>query len=398
MTPASLPALSGPEREHSHALEMLLRERIAAAGGFLSFAQFMELALYAPGLGYYSAGAAKFGRSGDFLTAPEASDLFSRCVAEQCAQVLAGEGVEGGEILELGAGTGRMAAVMLEQLVKLDALPRRYSILEVSAELAARQRERIAQLPAPLAARVRWLESWPEEKVRGVVLANEVLDALPFERFVMRGGAPHALGVGTDAGGALVLAEQPAGPALRTACDRLMSELGAVLPEGYSSEICLNLAPFVASLAAQLGEGIVLLFDYGLPRAHYYHPERSGGTLRCHFRHRAHDDALAHPGLQDITAWVDFTSVAEAAHASGLAVLGFATQAAFLLGTGIERQLARSRDATEHARLAGEARQLLLPGEMGEAFKVMALGREAMRGRETMPLAGFVHQDLRRQL
>ncbi|MGH8296809.1 MAG: class I SAM-dependent methyltransferase, partial [Steroidobacteraceae bacterium] len=370
------------------------------------FERFMELALYAPGLGYYSAGSVKLGPAGDFVTAPEISDLFSRCVARQCAQALGG----GGEILELGAGTGRMAAVILEALAAAGRLPGRYAILEVSADLAQRQRARLGNLPREIREKVVWLDRLPQRPIRGVILANEVLDALPCRRFTMAGGRVRELGVALEgelaaedalpAGGAAPavargLLERAAAPdqALASACDQLLAQLPAPLPDGYSSELCLRSAPWIAGVAACLERGVMLLFDYGLPRAHYYHSQRTAGTLRCHFRHRVHDDPYINVGVQDITAWVDFTRVAEAAVACGLDVTGFVTQAAFLLATGVDSLVAEATEPVAHARLAGEARRLLLPGEMGEAFKVMALARDC-----DIALEGFALQDLRRSL
>jgi len=386
-----LPPLSPEEQRHSERVAALIREAVRSGGGWLSFERFMELALYAPGLGYYSAGAAKLGAGGDFVTAPEVSDLFGRCVARQCAEVLRGLG--GGAILELGAGTGRMAAALLQELAALGALPERYAILEVSADLAARQRERLGQLPPELAARVQWLERLPASPLSGVILANEVADALPFRRFRLAAGELHELGVALDPDGSLLEAGAVAGPELRGAVEALQRELPRPLPQPYTSEVCLRLAPWVATLAATLSRGVLLLIDYGLPRAEYYHPQRREGTLRCHFRQRAHDDPYINLGLQDITAWVDFTQVAEAAVAADITVAGFSTQAAFLLAMGIEEEVARARDGTERARLAGEARRLLMPGEMGEAFKVMALARSF-----SLPLSGLALQDLRRLL
>ena len=367
------------EAAHSARVLQLIAQRISAAGGFLGFEAFMDLALYAPGLGYYSAGSAKLGAAGDFTTAPEMSDLFARCVARQCAQVL--EGMPGGSILELGAGTGRMAAAILAELAVLGRLPVRYDILEVSADLAERQRERLATLPDALRSRVRWLQQLPDAGMRGVILANEVLDALPCRRFVMRGAPPpmlEELGVTLTADGALAWATRAA---------------DAALIPGYTSEVCLLADPWITSLAALLTQGVLLLFDYGLPRAQYYHPERRGGTLTCHFKHRAHFDPLIQVGVQDITAWVDFTRVALAGHAAGLTVLGFCTQAGFLLGAGIDELLAQAHSPIEQVRLTGEARRLLMPGEMGEVFKLLALGRGV-----GTPLMSFKHQDLRDSL
>ncbi|MGD9597103.1 MAG: class I SAM-dependent methyltransferase [Steroidobacteraceae bacterium] len=376
--------LTPDEAAHEARVLELVRARIAAAGGALPFVDFMALALYAPGLGYYSAGARKFGRGGDFTTAPELSPLFGRCLARQCRDVLA---VTGGSILEFGAGTGALAATVLEALAQARALPERYLILEVSADLRARQQARIAQLPPALAMRVAWLDGLPVEPLAGVVLANEVLDALPCERFVVRGGQARRIGVGVDAHGALGEVELGATLELPAGVD------ATALPEGYRGELRPALAPWVAGVAASLGRGLVLACDYGDARSPLYHADRTDGTLLCHFRHRAHGDPLIHVGLQDITAWVDFTAVAEAAAEAGLEVAGFATQAALLLALGIERDVAGVADG--HARIAhaAEARQLLLPTAMGESFKAIALTR-GLDG----ALSGFSLQDLRRRL
>jgi len=375
-----LPALSPDEERHSRAAVEFIRERITAAGGWISFADFMEMALYAPGLGYYSAGAVKLGASGDFVTAPEVSDLFSRCVARQCADVLA---ATGGDILELGAGTGRMAACVLQSLAEIGVLPEKYAILEVSADLADRQQARLQELPKELRDRVIWLDRLSDIPMRGVVLANEVLDALPIQRFVVRSGHARELGVALAGDG--------------FAWQESSSELADVpavhLPDGYISEVCSRVAPWIAGIGQSLSQGALLLFDYGLPRAHYYHPQRTDGTLRCYFKQRAHDNPFINVGVQDITAWVDFTSVADAGLAAGLEIAGFVTQAAFLLGTGIEAMTTEVDDVALRARLAGEARRLLMPGEMGESFKVMALCRDL-----DVPLRGFAYQDLRRSL
>jgi SAM-dependent MidA family methyltransferase len=396
-SPASattLPQLNADELAHSQRVVEHIRAFMQQQGGVIGFDAWMRLALYAPGLGYYSAGAAKLGSSGDFVTAPEMGSLFARCLARQCAEVLQ---VTGGEILELGAGSGRMAADVLTELAAIDSLPERYSILEVSADLAERQRARIAELPAGLAARVQWLDRWPERVMRGVVLANEVLDAMPVERFILRarpdGIDVRALGVGLN-GDKFEWRETSPTPELMHAVADIVEALPLPLPDGYASEVCLAFQPWMASLAAQIETGVALLIDYGLPRAHLYHPDRATGTLRCHFRHRAHSDPFINVGLQDITAWVDFTRVAEAADSAGLEVLGFASQAAFLIGAGMESLLSTemqlaAEDTRQQARLAGEARRLLLPGEMGEIFKVIALGR----GYES-PLTGFSTQTL----
>jgi SAM-dependent MidA family methyltransferase len=379
-----LALLSDAEREHSSLLAQEIRTRIADAGGWLPFDTFMELALYAPGLGYYSAGAVKLGAGGDFVTAPEVSKLFGQCLARQCAQVLA---ETGGGILELGAGTGVMAETLLEELARLDALPDRYAILEVSADLAARQRERLDALPENLRRRVVWLERLPEEPMRGVVLANEVLDALPCARFVVHDTRVRALGVAVDADGAFMEREGFADELLVRYAEPLAREFK--LADGYRSEVCWRIEPWIAGVRQALERGALLLIDYGLPRAQYYHPQRTDGTLRCHFKHRAHNDPLILVGVQDISAWVDFTRVAEAGGAAGLDLCGFTTQAGFLIGSGIEELLSADADEITRARRTGEAGRLLLPAEMGEAFKVMALGRGLQS-----PLRGFTLQDL----
>jgi SAM-dependent MidA family methyltransferase len=385
-----LPDLNEAEAAHSAALLQRITRDISAAGGFIDFETFMNLALYAPGLGYYSAGSTKLGAAGDFTTAPEMSELFARCVARQCAQLLTL--TPGGSILELGAGTGSMAVTVLRELAARDALPEHYDILEVSADLAERQQQRLAGLPQALRSRVRWLQQLPATPLPGVILANEVLDALACRRFVTRESALEELGV-TSADNGLAWATRPADAVLSAAVRDLNAALGAPLAPGYASEVCLLIEPWIASLAASLSHGALLLFDYGLPRAHYYHPDRSGGTVTCHFKHRVHFDPLVRLGVQDITAWVDFTRVAQAGQAAGLNVLGFCTQMGFLLGAGIDEMLSEAHGALEHARLAGEARRLLMPGEMGEAFKLLALGRGI-----DAPLLSFTHQDLRDSL
>jgi len=382
-----LPDLTADQARHSAAVARAVSAAIEAQAGWLAFDDYLRIVLYAPGLGYYSAGSVKFGPGGDFVTAPELSGLYARCLASQCAPVLR---AVGGDVLELGAGTGRLAAGVLTRLAELEQLPHHYYILEVSADLRVRQSETLEGLPAALRSRVAWLDALPATPLTGVVLANEVADALPFQRFVIDAEALYQRGVGLSDEAALVDADRPASAALR-------AELGRIAPNGwprrYLSELCPMLGPWVAAIAKALSRGAVFLIDYGLPRHEYYHPQRNRGTLRCHFRHRAHDDPLLYPGLQDITAWVDFTRVAEAAVDAQLEVAGFCTQAAFLLANGIEAELAAASNTLERARLASQARVLLLPGEMGERFKVMAL----TRGFDE-PLCGFAYQDLRRSL
>lgn len=379
------------EAEHAARVRDALRARMTAAGGWLPFDAYMECALYAPGLGYYSAGAHKLGAGGDFTTAPEISALFGRCLARHCVEVLRATG--GGDVLELGAGSGRLAFDVLTGMQDLGMPPARYRILEVSPDLRQRQRELLGRLPQSLAGCVEWLDAPPDDPWRGALLANEVLDALPVECFTWRDGRVFERGVVLDAGGNFAWSERFAGAELGAEVQRVREDAQAQWDDGYSSELCRLAGPWITEVMRSLSQGVGLFIDYGLARRDYYHPLRATGTLRCHYRQLAHDDPFAHPGLEDITAWVDFTRVAEAADAAGFDVLGYASQAALLLGLGIEREILAAPDETTRIRHASEARQLLMPQEMGETFKAMAIGR----GVET-PLAGFAHQDLRARL
>jgi len=386
-----LPELTPDEAAHGARLEARVREEIARAGGWISFARFMQLALYEPGLGYYSAGAHKLGAAGDFVTAPEVAPVFSRCVAVQCEEVLRTLG--GGDVLELGAGSGVMAAALLAELERLDALPRRYLILDVSADLRERQRATLAAAAPRLLARVEWLDRLPEA-FTGVVVANEVLDAMPVERFVVRGGAVNALGV-TWQLGRLEWSEARAPAALSAGARAIERETGAAWPEGFASEINLGLGDWLAALAGSISRGVLLFVDYGLPRRELYAAERRAGTLLCHFRHRFHDDPFTRLGLQDITAWVDFTAVADAGASTGLDLAGYTTQAHFLIGNGIGEFIAdvAELDVVSRVNLSRQAMVLTLPGEMGERFKAIALAK----GYDS-PLRGFAVRDLRHTL
>lgn len=386
-----LPALTPAEQAHSERLEQRVREEIARAGGWIGFARYMQMALYEPGLGYYSAGARKLGTAGDFVTAPEVAPVFSRCLARQCEEVLRTLG--GGDVLEIGAGSGVMAVAVLEELERRDALPARYRILDVSADLRERQQATLAAAVPHLLERVEWLDRWPED-FTGVVVANELLDAMPVERFVMRGGSVNALGV-TWHLGRLEWSETRASAALADAVHAVVRDVGAAWPESYTSEINLGLAGWIAALAATLTRGVLLFVDYGLPRREFYVPERRDGTLLCHFRHRFHGDPFTRPGLQDLTAWVDFTAVAEAGVAAGLELAGYTTQAHFLIGCGLGEFLAdvNELDVVGRVNLSRQAMVLTLPGEMGERFKAIALAK----GYDS-PLRGFAVRDLRHTL
>ncbi|MCY4349631.1 MAG: SAM-dependent methyltransferase [Thiotrichales bacterium] len=385
-SPSGLPDLDSAERVHVERMHALLRAEVEAAEGAIPFSRYMNTVLHAPGIGYYRAGWRTFGAGGDFVTAPEISPLFASAVARQVEQALSSIGVR--EVIEIGAGSGAMAAQMLLDLSLGGAV--RYRILEPSAALAARQRETIsARAPGALAS-VSWIGALPEPGFRGVVLANEVVDALPVERFEATANGVLAHWVGFDHGGP-VWCPQPAEPWLAEAVESLQHELGYRFPVGYVSEIGPARCAWAASVAERVECGLVLLMDYGFPRREFYHPDRRDGTLRCHFRHRRHDDPLVLCGLQDISAHVDFTALARA---SGLDVAGFTTQGAFLLGCGLLDLVADIDPGTpEFVALTARIRRITLPGEMGEAVKVMALAR----GMEVQ-LMGFSERDHRARL
>jgi SAM-dependent MidA family methyltransferase len=339
-----------------------LKEEIAANQDWIGFARYMELALYEPGLGYYTGGAQKFGREGDFVTAPELGSLFGRTLARQLEQLAY-------PILEFGAGSGALADTLLSQHA-FD-----YRVVEVSPHLQARQQAR-------LGARAQWLAGLPEH-IRGVVIANEVVDAMPAHAVAWRESGIMERGV-TLSDEQLIWKE-------RAATGELLEEARKIQVEApYESEIGLVAQAWMREVAARLEEGVVFIFDYGFPRREYYHPQRATGTLMCHHRHRAHADVFAHPGEEDITAHVDFTALAHAAVDAGLEVLGYATQAQFLVNCGITDVLgeANVENALHYAPLAAEAQRLLSPAEMGELFKVLAVGRGVKR-----PLRGFSNGD-----
>ena len=383
-TPPDLPAPSDDERALSDRLTGVIRAEITRAGP-LPFARFMELALYAPGLGYYAAGKAKFGGAGDYITAPESFPLFAQCLAHTVAEVLAA--LADADVLEVGAGSGRLAAGLLNELAARDALPRHYYILDVSADLRTRQAETIRQQAPAFYQRVRWLDRLPEPGFRGLVLGNELLDAMPVARFRVRRDGVHELGV-TWRDDRFDWVDLPAGATIAARISALD------LPEGYESEIGFAAEGWIRSVADIIDTGAVLLIDYGFPRAEYYHPQRTGGTLMCHYRQRAHPDPLILPGLQDITAHVDFSAAAEAGTTAGLSLLGYTSQAAFLIGSGLERLAARSdpNDTRAHLELMQQIKKLTLPHEMGELFKAIAFGRGIDR------LSAFALQDRRGRL
>lgn len=397
-----LPVSSEAALQHSRAVKELIDAELTAAGGWISFTHYMKLALYAPGLGYYSGGAAKFGQEGDFVTAPEISPLFGRAVARQAVQVL--ELTDGaGDILEFGAGTGKLALDLLLELERLGCLPRLYFILEISAELQQRQRQLFERYAPHLLLRVVWLECLPA-KFNGLILANEVLDAMPVHLVVWRDADLFELGVmsSVSSGDEFEWSECPLREgelfeAARALTPRIESGSGDISSgvREYVSEINLAAWGFMASLAKILQQGAIVLIDYGFGRGEYYHPQRNRGTLMCHYRHHAHDDPFYLPGLQDITSHVDFSAVAEAAANAGLELLGYTTQAYFLVNCGITESLAQTpaENVKEYLPLANQLQKLVSPAEMGELFKAIAFSKNI-----SQPLIGFTCGDKSRLL
>ena len=374
-----LPAPDADAAAHSAQLAMLIREEIVAAGGFIPFSRFMERCLYTPGLGYYSAGSTKFGAAGDFITAPEMGPLFATCVAEAVAPVLQQLGPQA-EFVEIGGGSGAFAEVMLKRLLALDALPARYAILEPSADLRERQRERLGRsLIPPVFELLEWLDGPPEEKWNGVLFANEVIDALPTPRFTLREGEVFEEHVGLDGEGRFVRTERPADALLAASVRHVERYLGSPFVDGYRSELLPQLPYWLQAVMGGLQAGAMLFVDYGYPRREYYLPDRDGGTLRAFYLHRVHNDAYLWPGLQDFTASVDFTALAEAGTQAGFELEGYCTQAGFLLGNGLQDRLVEAEQRADEAlllRLRNEARQLTLPTGMGERFQVMGFSRD----------------------
>ena len=373
---AHLPPPPAEAQAISDRLTELIAGEIAAGEGWISFSRFMELALYAPGLGYYSAGSRKLGRDGDFVTAPEFSPLFSRCLARQLAELI-GHGLT--DILEIGAGSGALAADLLPELAALGQEPNNYFILEVSADLRQRQHARLAKHAPQQAGKVRWLDVLPAN-FNGIIIGNEVLDAIPVHIVRTHNGAIEEMGITRgESGEAFARAYRKADGALLAAARALQ------LPDDYETEIHLAARAFVRSFARVLKHGAILFIDYGFPAHEYYHPQRSSGTLMCHYRHHVHADPLCLVGLQDITTHVDFSAVARAGAAAGLDVLGYTTQAQFLINCGITDILGEvsAENVRDYAPLASQAQKLLSPAEMGELFKVIALGKDVQ------PLLGF---------
>ena len=391
---SSLPLPDADALAHSERLAGLIRNEIAANDGAIPFSRFMELALYAPGLGYYSAGARKFGEEGDFVTAPELGPIFAACIAESVAPVLQQLGANA-VFFELGGGSGAFAEVALKRLLELDALPDRYLVLEPSADLRQRQRERLQQTLSPMLFE---LVAWPDGPLpgewNGVLFANEVIDALPTPRFAIRDGEVYEEYVVVEGDGP----STSASPTLRTGFARTLRPADAFLSnavrhverrlerrfeEGYRSEVLPQLPYWIQAVSGGMQRGAMLFVDYGHPRAEFYEPERSDGTLRAYYRHRIHAEPLLWPGLQDLTASVDFTALAEAGLAAGFDFAGYCSQASFLLGNGMAgvlERIERMRDPAEQQRRRNEVKQLTLPSGMGERFQVMGFEKDVEFG------------------
>lgn len=403
--PEILPEPNDATKDRSRVLceqiKNLCQSSSSSQAGAISFSEFMQQALYAPGLGYYSGGLQKFGAAGDFITAPEVSALFSQCVAKQAFDVL--KHFETPKLLEFGAGSGVMAADLLLELERLGVLPEQYLIMELSAELKQRQQETISNKAAHLLERVVWLDELPQELFDGVVIANEVLDAMPVECFRICGDGIEVLMIdveGEELVSRYAKADESVVNKVRTIEARLNESRvketwEGSLSDGYCSEYNPSIMPWLDSIYKVLNQGLVLLIDYGYHISEYYHEERKTGTLMCHYQHRAHTNPLWHPGLQDITAFVDFTDVAYSAVEAGFNISGYTTQAAFLIASGLEElhQLQVTDDPKQQILLAQQIKTLTLPSEMGERFKVMGLTKGFGES-----LVGFSMQDLRNRL
>jgi SAM-dependent MidA family methyltransferase len=376
---AALPEPTEDAKQASRALAEIIGKEIDAAGGWISFARYMELALHYPGLGYYGGGSHKFGDAGDFITAPELTPLFGQTLAVQVGQIMA---LSSPTVMEVGAGSGRLAVDLLRSLDEAGQPAQRYLILELSGELRARQRQTLLDNAPEYIDRVQWLDQLPEQ-FSGCVVANELLDAMPAHALAWRPEGLMERGV-IHSNDGFCWQDRPASP--------LLVQLAGEVPVAGSmeSEIGLAARSWVAEWGQRVKLGALLLIDYGLPRHEYYYPGRNRGTLRCHYQHRSHENPFWWPGLCDITTHIDFTAIAEAAHEAGLDVLGYTTQANFLINCGLGQRLAarRDEDSTSALRAAGATQVLISANEMGELFKVIALGRGIAE-----PLCGFAHGD-----
>ncbi|MBV8803032.1 MAG: SAM-dependent methyltransferase [Gammaproteobacteria bacterium] len=374
--------------EHSNKLTKFIRQEMSRENDILNFERFMELALYAPGLGYYSAGQHKLGEFGDFLTAPHISPLFAKSIARQFQQILLE--IPDGDILELGAGTGLFAKDLLLELEKLNILPKQYFILEVSADLRERQKKLLVESIPHLIHRIQWLDALPSHKINGIIFANEVLDALPVRLFHINEQGINERCV-TWRNNQFAWQFIPADFDFKQKIQPLLQNISKI---PYESELNVRLFAWVQSILSVLNAGIILLLDYGYTRAEYYHPDRQMGTLMCFLQHKKHDNPLDLVGLQDITAHVDFTRVIESVSLDECSLAGFTTQADFLLSCGLlsiaEKEISSPLSQYKQAEAI---KKLIFPGEMGELIKVMALSKQV-----SVPLVGFQFKDRRHEL
>lgn len=385
----TLPEPFNEAKHHSNRLIETIRQLIVANKSKITFAEFMQQALYAPGLGYYTSGTRKFGADGDFVTAPEISPLFSYCIAEQCREVL--KKLSSPYILEFGAGTGKMALNILQHLKRCDQLPEKYSILEVSADLQQRQQELFQQQAPDLLDRVQWLTALPEQAFSGVILANEVIDAMPVHIIEFNQNNIEECYVGWDE--QFIWKRAPI-------CDLSVTQQAKNLQpfintdaNAYHTEVRPIVKPWLSSLNEILTEGLVLLIDYGFPQKEFYHPDRSQGTLMCHYQHRAHANPFLWPGLQDITTHVDFSHLAQEASQLGFHIAGYTTQAFFLMACGLLDFVTKINGTEQQWQANQQIKQLTLPSEMGELFKVLALTKNL-----NINLRGFSMRDMRERL
>ncbi|NNF16607.1 MAG: SAM-dependent methyltransferase [Gammaproteobacteria bacterium] len=385
----SLPMPAAAALAQSDALVARICARAKEQGGRLTLGDYIHAALYEPGLGYYVSGQRKFGESGDFVTAPELGSVFANCCARAFSRVI--RQLAEPVIVELGAGTGQFAHDVMLALDRSGALPLRYEILEVSPQLVAQQRQLIATLPDRLADRVMWLDAVPREAFDGIVFGNEVIDAMPIERFCWRGGDSIQQDCVVESNGKLQLISAPASAAIAERVTELHAQQGD-WPVPYVSELRPGLGDWLHSVTAGLRRGVAMFVDYGTHAGEYYHAQRTSGTLLCHYQHRAHTDVMRWPGLQDITAWVDFSALYRAATMLGFDLDGYTSQAHFLIDSGLDAVVgAEFSDAgyVQQVQLSAEVRRLTLPGEMGERFKVAAFRRDMEQGVLTPAHTGF---------
>ena len=388
---ASLPKPDLLSAEHSKKVAHHIRSKIRKAGGQISFAEFMHEALYSRGLGYYSAGLTKFGRDGDFITAPEISSIFGAVIANQCIEVL--NQIKNGGILEFGAGSGKLAVDILFALDEKKSLPRTYNIFEVSPDLIERQKNKLKNDLPHMLDRVNWLSEIPSN-FEGVIIANEVLDALPVERFIKRKSGVSQLFVSVK-GNEFVWVEEKASDNLVREVSFIEDEIGKSFSLGYQSEINFAARKWISYLETFMKHGVVFLFDYGVSRREYYAADRYDGWIRCHYRHYAHNNPLILPGIQDLTSWIDFSAIAHSAYEAGLNIMGYQNQSQFLLGGGLENEILKITDypIDKKIKLLNEIKILTLPSEIGGNFKFMALGKGNINS-----LTAFDYSDRRQVL